>query len=76
MAEGSIKGLNAMAYRDVAGQIHGYYQKWQLLTLHEARRLLAQAIVDKIEQAGRTKQTAEKAWYKDLRAFLDENEKQ
>jgi len=76
ITEGSIKGLDAMAYRDVAGQIHGYYQKWQLLTLQEARLLLAQAIVDKIEQAGRTKQTAEKAWYKELRTFLDEDEKQ
>jgi CRISPR-associated protein Cmr6 len=72
MADGLIKGLDAMAYRDVAGQIHGYYQKWQLLTLQEARLLLARAIVDKIEQAGRTKQTAERAWYKELQAFLTE----
>src|SRR5450432_3540712 len=73
MADGLIKGLDAMAHRDVAGQVHGYYQKWQLLTLQEARLLFAQAIVDKIEQAGRTKQTAEKAWYKDLQAFLSEH---
>ncbi|MBA2395427.1 MAG: type III-B CRISPR module RAMP protein Cmr6 [Ktedonobacteraceae bacterium] len=63
-----------VALRDVAGQIPGYAQKWKLLTLDEARLPLARAIVDKIEQAGRTKVTAEKAWYKELQAFLAENE--
>jgi CRISPR-associated protein Cmr6 len=61
-----------MALKDVAGQIHGYYQKWRLLTSREARQLLAQALVEKIDQAGRTKVTAEKAWYKELRVCLDE----
>jgi CRISPR-associated protein Cmr6 len=70
IAEGYKKEV--MALRDVAGQIHGYYQKWQLLTSKEARKLLAQALIEKVEQAGRTKVTAEKAWYKELQAFLNE----
>jgi CRISPR-associated protein Cmr6 len=68
-AEGFKREIDSL--RDVAGQIHGYYQKWQQLTSAEARRLLAQAIVEKVRKAGREKQTAEKAWYKELQAFLD-----
>ncbi|TMC18975.1 MAG: type III-B CRISPR module RAMP protein Cmr6 [Chloroflexi bacterium] len=71
IAQGYIKEV--MALRDVAGQIPGYYQKWKTLTSPEARQLLAQALIDKVEQAGRTKVTAEKTWYKELRAFLDEH---
>lgn len=68
-AEGYKREIDAL--RDVAGQIHGYYQRWQQLTSEEARMTLAQAIVEKVRKAGREKQTAEKAWYKELRAFLD-----
>ncbi len=68
-AEGYIREIDAL--RDVAGQIHGYYQRWQQLTSEEARMLLAQAIVEKVRKAGREKQTAGKGWYKELLAFLD-----
>ncbi len=67
-AEGYQREIDAL--RDVAGQIHGYYQRWQQLTSEEARILLAQAIVEKVRKAGREKATAEKAWYKELQAFL------
>lgn len=70
MAEGYRREV--MAIRNVAGEINAYYQKWKLLTLDEARKILAEAIIEKIEQAGRTKASADKAWYKELRAFLDE----
>jgi CRISPR-associated protein Cmr6 len=72
-AETYKKELEVMALRDVAGQIHGYYQKWRDLTSQGARILLAPAIVEKVQQAGRTKVTAEKPWYKELQAFLDEH---
>lgn len=68
-AEGYKHELDAL--KDVAGQIHGYYQKWQQFRSEEARMLLAQAIVEKVRKAGREKQTAEKSWYKELQAFLD-----
>ncbi len=68
-AEGYKLELDAL--KDVAGQIHGYYQKWQKIESEKGRLLLAQAIVEKVRQAGREKATAEKAWYKELRAFLD-----
>ena len=70
MAEGYRREV--MAIRNVAGEINAYYQKWKLLTLDEAHKILAEAIIEKIEQAGRTKASADKAWYKELRAFLDE----
>ena len=71
MAEGYKREV--MALRNVAGEINAYYQKWKLLTLDEARTLLAQAILEKIELAGRTKVSAEKAWYKELQTFLEEH---
>lgn len=67
-AQGYIKEVQAL--KNVAGEIHGYYQKWKLLALDDARKQLAQAIIDRIEQAGRTKVTAEKAWYQELKAYL------
>jgi CRISPR-associated protein Cmr6 len=69
-AEGYIRELEAV--KDVAGQIHGYYQKWQQITSPEARKLLANAIVEKVRKAGREKKVAEKAWYKELLTFLGE----
>lgn len=71
MAEGYKREV--MALRNVAGEINAYYHKWKLLTLDEARKTLAQAIIEKIELAGRTKSSLEKSWYKELHAFLDEH---
>jgi CRISPR-associated protein Cmr6 len=68
-AEGYKLELDAL--KDVAGQIHGYYQKWQKIESEKGRLLLAHAIIDKVRQAGREKVTSEKPWYKELRAFLD-----
>ena len=62
------------ALKDVAGQINGYYQKWKQLTSPAARLIVANAIVDKVRQAGREKNSAEKAWYKELLAFISATE--
>ena len=67
-AEGYQREIDAL--RDVAGQIHSYYQKWQQIKSEEARRLLAQAIVEKVRKAGRERATADKPWYKELVAYL------
>jgi hypothetical protein len=69
-AEGYKRELDVL--KDVAGQIHGYYQKWQKIESEKGRILLAQAIVEKVRQSGREKTTREKTWYKELRAFLGE----
>jgi CRISPR-associated protein Cmr6 len=73
MAEGYKRQIMELHDKDVAGRIHYFYQKWQLLNQIEARKTLALAIIKKIDQAGRTKTTAEKPWYKELQAFLAEN---
>jgi CRISPR-associated protein Cmr6 len=70
-AESHKREIEQMPTKDVANQIHSYYQKWRDLSSDEARIIVARAIIEKVRQAGREKQTAEKAWYKELRAFLD-----
>ncbi len=69
-AEGYIRELTAA--KDIASQVPGYYQHWKRLTSQEARLLLAKAIVEKVRTARREKAVAEKPWYKELLAFLDE----
>lgn len=64
--------IDRMQNKDVANQIQGYYQKWQQIKSNEGRIIVARAIVEKVGQAGREKASAEKAWYKELRAFLGE----
>ena len=71
-AEDARRSLEVLRDSDVAGQINNYYQQWQRLTSNEARKLLAQAIIDKVRQARREKQSAEKAWYQELLRFLEE----
>ena len=63
--------LAVMAIKDVAGQIHGVYQAWKSLEADiEVKRMIAQMILDKIEEAKRTKKTSKKAWYQELAAFV------
>jgi len=69
-AHGYLREIAALT--NVAGQIHGYYQQWQIMKSEEARLLLAKAILEKVRQAGREKASAEKAWYKELLAFIDQ----
>ncbi len=69
-AQGYLREIAALT--NVAGQIHGYYQQWQIMKSEEARLLLAKAILEKVRQAGREKASAEKAWYKELLAFIDQ----
>ena len=69
--EDYIRELHTLKDSDVAGGINRFYQRWQQAQSNEARTTLAQAIVGRVRQAGREKQSADKAWYKDLREFLD-----
>lgn len=63
--------LASMAIKDVAGQIHSVYQAWKSLELStEVKRAIAQVILDKIQEAKRTKKTSQKAWYQELVDFV------
>ena len=71
--EGYIQELQGLRNSDVAGRINGFYQRWQQTQSNEARTMLAKAIIEKVRQAGREKASADKAWYRDLRDFLDKS---
>jgi len=66
--------LEKLKESEVANQINAYYQQWQKLTSQQARTLLAQAILAKVQKAGREKVSAEKGWYKDLMNFLQQKD--
>ncbi len=70
-AEGYKSAIEMMKESDVAGQLPAYHRHWQQLSSPEARTLLGKAIIEKVHKARREKQTAEKSWYKELKAFLD-----
>ena len=70
-AEGYIREIEAMPLNNVANQIHSYYQVWQKLDLLEAKTLLAKAITEKVRKARREKNWVDKAWYRDLLAFVN-----
>jgi CRISPR type III-B/RAMP module RAMP protein Cmr6 len=74
-AESARDQLASLKGGDFAGQVQHYYQQWQRQTSREARLLLARAIIENVHRVGRQKVSAEKAWYKDLVAFLTLSEK-
>ena len=71
--ESYVRELEVLKNSDVAGRINGFYQRWQQTQSNEARNMLAKAIIEKVRRAGREKASADKAWYKDLREFLDKS---
>jgi len=61
--------LAQMPHAKVAGEIHAVYQAWQALEVgDQVKRAIAQAILDKIEKAGRTKNSVGRTWYQELQA--------
>jgi len=63
--------LDNMPDSKVAGEIHGVYQLWKAEEVSaEAKKIIAQTILGRIEKAGRSKKSAKKAWYKELQAYV------
>jgi CRISPR-associated protein Cmr6 len=61
--------LRGMSNARLPGEIQAVYQQWVELTVSgENRQALAQAILDKIEAAGRTRKSLGQAWYQELLA--------
>ena len=71
---GYIRELNSIGSKDISGRIQGYYQRWQKITLNEARVTFAKAIVERARQGVKEGELAKKGWYKELREFLDKAE--
>lgn len=66
--------LSDMPNHKVASEIPAVVSDWQTLQIGaQAKRVIAQAILDKIEEAGRTKKSSEKQWFKELQTFLAEH---
>ena len=63
--------LEQMPIPSVAGEIHHVYEQWKEAEVSDTGRLrIAQAILEKIAAAGRTKKSAKKKWFKELQAFV------
>jgi CRISPR-associated protein Cmr6 len=69
-----VHQLDRLAPKDVAGQITQYVQRWRQADVPDEYRLpMAQAILRKVEAAGRTKKSKDKPWFKELQAFVAEH---
>ena len=70
-ADAMIVSIQSLNLAEVAGRIHGFYELWSNSDINPAhRRRVAEAIVKKVKEAGREKQSRDKDWYKELLASL------
>lgn len=69
-----IGRVNAIRNNDVASQINNYFQEWKQSKLsYTSKKKMAQAIIDKVREAGREKASKEKGWYQELVEFVCQN---
>lgn len=69
-----IRGLKTLPVKDVAGQIARFVDRWRQAQLPDEYRVqMAQAILEKVEAAGRTKKSRQKKWFQELQTFLTEH---
>lgn len=62
-----IEQIQALRLSEVAGGIYAFYERWcELDVAPTHKRRIAEAIVAKVKEAGREKQTLNKEWYKKL----------
>jgi CRISPR-associated protein Cmr6 len=75
VVESFLLRLKGMSNASLAGEIQAIYQQWRGLAVADTnRKLLAQAILKKIDEAGRTKKSADQAWYQELKATANQTE--
>ncbi|GEM_PF-455904 len=65
-----IRAVQLMPVNQVASQIRQYYEAWKKLSDEEARRILAEAILEKLRQAKKLKDWKDKEWVKELQEFV------
>jgi CRISPR-associated protein Cmr6 len=72
-AEKLLDRLAQLPINQVANQLNPLFKEWQELQIRtELKQQVAQAIVDKVQAAGRERNSANKAWYKELIACLEQ----
>lgn len=72
--DGFVNKVGALKNNDVAGQIGNFFQEWKNNKSSDSlRRVAARAIIEKVREAGREKQSKGKAWFDELQNFVSEN---
>jgi len=70
-ADTVIAGIEALKPLEVAGRIQAFHELWRKLEVSPTqKRRVAEAIVTKVKEARREKQSRDKEWYKELLATL------
>lgn len=70
-AEQLIGQVQALRPAEVAGRVQTFCEQWRRMQVGpEQKRRVAAAIVAKVREAGREKQSRDKAWYQELLAYL------
>ncbi|HOV79311.1 MAG TPA: type III-B CRISPR module RAMP protein Cmr6 [Bacillota bacterium] len=70
-ADQLVGQIKALKNSDVAGRIQAFYEQWKNIEINaEQKRRIAEAIIARVKEASREKQSREKSWYKDLLASL------
>jgi len=71
-AESLLMAIRALRPHDVASRLGGFYTTWHNLALKPTlKQQVAQALVDKVREAGRERQSMDKPWYQDLLKTLN-----
>jgi len=66
-ADQLIGQIQALKTSEVAGRIQTFYEQWRKLEVSSVhKRRIAEAIVAKVKEAGREKQSRGKDWYREL----------
>lgn len=68
-----ITALDKLPIKKVANELNQYIERWRKLEgSTEIKQRVARKILDKVESAGRTKDSQGKAWYQELLACLQQ----
>lgn len=74
-ADAFIESVQNLKAAKVAGEIRQYADKWRQLSLElPHKKRCAEAILSKVKEAGRERQTQGQDWYEKLRAYVAESE--
>jgi len=69
--EAFLRDLNALPRSRVAGEINRFVTRWREAKVPDRHRAeMAQAILNKVEEAGRTKKSRGKSWFQELEKFI------
>jgi len=68
------RSLEALPIKDVAGQIARFVDQWRQYKLATEYRIqMAEAILERVESARRTRKSQSKKWFQELQVFVSEH---